>query len=74
MSTLKNSKYGGIILDDDYESGVSSDMAYKLMKLSNKNVEVMGLKNKSAGFSKQNDNLPPKKEEIIKKIKKIINT
>ena len=74
LSTLKNSKYGGIILDDDYESGVSSDMAYKLMKLSNKNVEVMGLKNKSAGFSKQNDNLPPKKEEIIKKIKKIINT
>ena len=74
LSTLKNSTYGGIILDDDYESGVSSDMAYKLMKLSNKNVEVMGLKNKSAGFSKQNDNLPPKKEEIIKKIKKIINT
>ena len=74
LSTLKNSKYGGIILDDDYESGVSSDMAYKLMKLSNKNVEVMGLKNKSAGFSKQSDNLPPKKEEIIKKIKKIINT
>ncbi len=74
LSTLKNSKYGGIILDDDYESGVSSDMAYKLMKLSNKSVEVMGLKNKSAGFSKQSDNLPPKKEEIIKKIKKIINT
>ena len=73
LSTLKNSKYGGIILDDDYESGVSSDMAYKLMKLSNKSVEVMGLKNKSAGFSEQSDNLPPKKEEIIKKIKKIIN-
>ena len=73
LKTLKNSKHGGIILDDDYESGVASDMAYKLMKLSNKKVEVMGLKNKSAGFSKQSDNLPPKKEEIIKKIKKIIN-
>ena len=72
LRSLKNSKYGGIILDDDYESGVASDMAYKLMKSSNKTVEVMGLKDKSAGFSKKTDNLPPSEEEIIKKIKKII--
>ena len=72
IQTLKNSKFGGIILDDDYESGVASDMAYKLMKLSKKKVEVMGLKNKSAGFSRKSDNLPPNKEEIITKIKEII--
>jgi pyruvate/2-oxoglutarate/acetoin dehydrogenase E1 component len=72
LQTLKNSKFGGIILDDDYESGVASDMAYKLMKLSKKKVEVMGLKNKSAGFSRKSDNLPPNKEEIITKIKEII--
>jgi pyruvate/2-oxoglutarate/acetoin dehydrogenase E1 component len=72
LQTLKNSKFGGIILDDDYESGVASDMAYKLMKLSKKKVEVMGLKNKSAGFSRKSDNLPPNKEEIIIKIKEII--
>ena len=72
LQTLKNSKFGGIILDDDYESGVASDMAYKLMKLSKKKVEVMGLKNKSAGFSGKSDNLPPNKEEIITKIKEII--
>ena len=72
IRTLKNSKFGGIILDDDYESGVASDMAYKLMKLSKKKVEVMGLKNKSAGFSRKSDNLPPNKEEIITKIKEII--
>jgi len=72
IQTLKNSKFGGIILDDDYESGVASDMAYKLMKLSKKKVEVMGLKNKSAGFSGKSDNLPPNKEEIITKIKEII--
>ena len=72
IQTLKNSKFGGIILDDDYESGVASDMAYKLMKLSKKKVEVMGLKNKSAGFSRKSDNLPPNKEEIIIKIKEII--
>jgi pyruvate/2-oxoglutarate/acetoin dehydrogenase E1 component len=72
LQTLKNSKFGGIILDDDFESGVASDMAYKLMKLSKKKVEVMGLKNKSAGFSRKSDNLPPNKEEIIIKIKEII--
>ena len=72
LQTLKNSKFGGIILDDDFESGVASDMAYKLMKLSKKKVEVMGLKNKSAGFSRKSDNLPPNKEEIITKIKEII--
>ena len=33
----------------------------------------MGLKkNKSAGFSKSSDNLPPQSAEIIKKIKAII--
>ena len=32
----------------------------------------MGLKNKSAGFSKQTDNLPPNRNEIIKKVNSII--
>ena len=72
--SLKNSKYGGIILDDDYESGVASDMAYKLMKLTNKNVEIMGLKNRSAGTSKDTDNLPPSEEEIISRIIEIENS
>ncbi len=72
IEVLKSSKYGGLLLDDDYESGVGSDMAYKLMKITKKNVEVLGLKNKSAGFSKQSDNLPPNKNDIVKKIFKII--
>ena len=73
LLALKNSKFGGIILDDDYETGVAADMAYKLMKYSKKNIEIMGLKNnKSAGFSRKNDNLPPKSQHIINKIKKII--
>ena len=33
----------------------------------------MGLKNKSAGFSKTTDNLPPSCEEIVLKCKNIIN-
>ena len=73
ITCLNKSKFGGIILDDDYESGVASDMAYNLMKLTNKKVEVMGLdKNKSAGFSRKADNLPPNKDKIVKKIKQIM--
>ena len=32
----------------------------------------MGLKDKSAGFSKETDNLPPYCSEIVKKVKEII--
>ncbi len=71
ISTLKKSKYGGIVLDDDYSKGVASDIAYKLMKKSGKKIEIMGLKDKSAGFSKATDNLPPNSKEIIKMISKI---
>jgi len=56
---LKNCKYGAVILDDDYPQGIITDMAYQLMKHSNKKIYALGLKNKSAGFSKRSDNLPP---------------
>ena len=74
IKALKNSKSGGIILDDDYATGVASDMAYKLMKYSKKRIDVMGLKDKSAGFSKKTDNLPPQAKEIVKVIFKKVKS
>ena len=71
ISALKKSRYGGIVLDDDYSTGVGSDIAYKLMKRTGSKIEIMGLKDKSAGFSKKSDNLPPNSKEIIKMILKI---
>ena len=71
ISALKESRYGGIVLDDDYSRGVGSDIAYKLMKRTGSKIEIMGLKDKSAGFSKKSDNLPPNSKEIIKMISKI---
>ena len=38
-----------------------------------KNVYTLGLKNRTAGTGKNLDNLPPAKNEIIRKIEKIIN-
>ena len=67
------SKFGGIVLDDDYTDGVASNLAYQLIKKTKKNFEVMGLKDRSAGFSKMTDNLPPSCKEIIIKCKELIN-
>ena len=43
-------------------------MAYQLTHVSNNKVYTLGLKNRSAGFSKKSDNLPPNKKDIIKMV------
>tara|TARA_B110001452_G_C15126876_1_gene392691 strand:- start:194 stop:952 length:759 start_codon:yes stop_codon:yes gene_type:complete len=74
IETLNKSKFGGIILDDDYTQGIAESLAYKLLEKTNSNVKIkaVGLKNKSAGFSKEADNLPPNKNELIKIIKDML--
>lgn len=73
IKNLKDSKFGGLVLDDDYENGVAKSIANELNIKSGKTIYTLGLKDKSAGFYPTKDNLPPNKIEIIKKIKKIIN-
>ena len=59
----------GLVLDDDYEDGICSAIAHKLMmQAQGSRVHCMGLENKSAGFAKHLDNLPPSKEKIIGKV------
>ena len=73
IKKLKQAKYGGLVLDDDYDTGVATSIANTLNLKSGKKVFTLGLKNKSAGFSKKTDNLPPNNKEIIKKINSIID-
>jgi acetoin:2,6-dichlorophenolindophenol oxidoreductase subunit beta len=73
ISALKNSKYGGLVLDDDYEQGVATNIAHKLMINSKKKVETLCLEGKTAGFHPSVDNLPPTKDEIIKFLMRIKN-
>lgn len=70
--SLKNSKYGGIVLDDDYSDGVARSLAHRLNIKTNKKVHTLGLEDRSAGFSKLTDNLPPDVNQIEKFIKKIL--
>jgi hypothetical protein len=48
-------------------------VAYQIMKVTKKNVECMGLKDKTAGFSLETDNLPPTENEIVEKVIKLIS-
>ncbi len=72
IKCLNNSKYGGLVLDDDYENGVASSLAHKLMIKSRKKVFTLGLENKTAGFHYKVDNLPPNAEKIISFIEQVI--
>lgn len=51
IDNLKKSKYGGIVLDDDYPNGIAKQIAYELMIKSGKPVRVLCIKEKALGFS-----------------------
>lgn len=55
----------GLVIDDDYPDGIASSIAQKLMIDTESKVFTMGLEERSAGFAKHLDNLPPSKEKII---------
>ncbi len=69
---ISNSKYGFLIIDDDYEEGIASSIGQKISSKTHKNFKVLGLEPRSAGFSKNTDNLPPTKEKIIDTVLSII--
>ena len=65
MKIIKNSKFGMCVLDDDYVDGIAKSIALDIAHKTKIIPDTMGLKNKSAGFSLKDDNLPPTKEEIV---------
>jgi len=69
---LKKSKFGGLVIDDDYTDGVSKSIANDLTLKTGKKVFTLGLKDKTAGTGKNLDNIPPNEEEIIRFVKNII--
>lgn len=69
---LKKSKYGGLVIDDDYTDGISKSIANDLTLKTGKKVFTLGLKDKTAGTGKNLDNIPPNEEEIIRFVKNII--
>jgi pyruvate/2-oxoglutarate/acetoin dehydrogenase E1 component len=64
IQSLSNSKFGGLVLDDDYATGCQSHIANTLSEKSNKIVRCLGLQEKTAGFYPDVDNLPPSSDQI----------
>ena len=73
VSALTNSKYGGLVTDDDYVEGVASSIANELSLATDKKVHTLGLEPRTAGFYPSVDNLPPTAEKILEKLKQIKN-
>lgn len=74
LRSLRASKLGGIVLDDDYVDGISKCLAHDLSSETGSRMEVMGLDDRTAGFHPQVDNLPPNKDKIVQKIIEILET
>jgi len=72
LRCLNNSRIGGLVLDDDYEQGVASSIAHRMMIQSNKKVYTLGLQHRTAGFHSKVDNLPPNYQDIINFIEKLL--
>lgn len=73
LTSLSKSKFGGLVLDDDYASGCQSYIANTLSCETNKIVRCLGLDEKTAGFYPTVDNLPPSAEKIANYIINLIN-
>lgn len=69
---LRASKYGGIVIDGDFENAAPKCLAYDLMHITGGKVYAMGLEERTAGFAPHLDNLPPTAEKIVRKVKEII--
>lgn len=69
---LSDSVHGGIVLDDDYPNGIAKAIAFDIGNISQRPMHVLGLEDRTAGFSAQTDNLPPDKERIKQFIRNLI--
>ena len=58
IDMLNKSKYGGIILDDDYTQGIAESLAFRILEKTKKNIRLkaIGLKKKKPGFKKKKKN------------------
>tara|TARA_A100001388_G_scaffold269132_1_gene245060 strand:+ start:282 stop:1193 length:912 start_codon:yes stop_codon:yes gene_type:complete len=72
LKAINNSKYGGLVLDDDYEEGVASSIAHTIMIKSEKKIYTQCIRPRSAGFHEKVDNLPPSANEIVNNVEAII--
>jgi pyruvate/2-oxoglutarate/acetoin dehydrogenase E1 component len=73
IKAIKSSQHGVLMVDNDYADGILRILAHKLNQKTNKQINVLGLDNKSAGHHNKVDNLPPDENKIVKYVFKLID-
>jgi pyruvate/2-oxoglutarate/acetoin dehydrogenase E1 component len=75
QNQVSKSKFGSLVIDDDYVDGIARSIASRYHEDigSCKPVYSMGIKDRTAGFAKRYDNLPPTSEEIIEFVRRKCN-
>ena len=72
IDAIKSSKYGALLTDNDYADGILRILAHKVNEKTKKNINVLGLDDRSAGHHEKVDNLPPNEIKIVKEVLNII--
>ena len=72
IKAIKSSQHGVLMVDNDYADGILRILAHKLNQKTNKQINVLGLDDKSAGHHNKVDNLPPDENKIVKYIFNLI--
>ena len=73
IKAIKSSQHGVLMVDNDYADGILRILAHKLNQKTNKQINVLGLDDKSAGHHNKVDNLPPDENKIVKYVFKLID-
>jgi len=69
---LYGSRYGGMVIDGDFENAAAKCLAFDIMHKTGKKVYALGLEERTAGFAPHFDNLPPTPLKIFNKIIDIV--
>lgn len=65
----------GVVVDSDFDRyGVSQALAHELMLETGARIETAGLERRSAGFSRESDNLPPDTNKLQQLFRDLVST
>jgi pyruvate/2-oxoglutarate/acetoin dehydrogenase E1 component len=74
IESVRQSKVS-VVVDSDYEScSMATTIAHKLQQLTGRRVDVLGLEERSAGFSRESDNTTPSSSTIHNYVLKRLET
>jgi transketolase C-terminal domain/subunit len=73
LGSLRKSKRGGCVLDDDYVDGIAKCLGFDLSSLTGARMSALGLQDRTAGFAPSVDNLPPDPAAIAAFVREQLN-